>query len=370
MNQHPTDIGALSLAEHSYFYVGSKYVEVDGRKHAEGGMYVEKFAPEEQSQSIPVVMIHGGGQTGTNFIGTPDGRRGWLHDFLRAGYPVYLVDQPERGRSGHSHRTVQGGHLIVDDVVRVEDYFSAPAKNELWPQARHHTQWPGTGEKGDPFFDQFFASQVDALWDRSDIERLNQPAMAELLDQIGPSILLTHSQSGPMGWLAADARPSEVKAILSVEPNGPPFFDVQFTGQEDWYTPLLEQNARPYGITRIPLSYEPPLTEGESLKFDQQAPEADEEFVTGYLQEEPARQLPNLQGIPIMILVGQASYHATYDHLTSAFLTQAGVNHDLVYLEQQGLKGNGHMIMLEENNHQVADLMITWLQTHCHSRGS
>ena len=52
------------------------------------------------TRPFPVVMIHGGGQTGTNFTGTPDGRRGWAHDFLRAGYEVYVVDQPGRARSG------------------------------------------------------------------------------------------------------------------------------------------------------------------------------------------------------------------------------------------------------------------------------
>ena len=43
-----------------------------------------------------------------------------------------------------------------------------------------------------------------------------------LLDKIGPAILLTHSQSGAFGWPVADARPDLVKAIVAVEPNGPP----------------------------------------------------------------------------------------------------------------------------------------------------
>jgi alpha-beta hydrolase superfamily lysophospholipase len=46
-------------------------------------------------------MMHGGSQTGTNFTGTPDGRRGLAHDFLLAGYAVNVVDQPGRGRSNY-----------------------------------------------------------------------------------------------------------------------------------------------------------------------------------------------------------------------------------------------------------------------------
>jgi len=208
MKQHTCDIEAICLTEHSYFFVGAHYIEVNGKALTQGGMYVEKFVPQEQTQTTPIVMIHGGSQTATNFIGTPDGRRGWLHDFLLSGYTVYLVDQPERGRSGHSLERIHGEHLEIYNVERIEDYFSAPAKNRLWPQARHHTQWPGSGEKGDPVFDQFYASQVDGLWDKSEIERLNQKAVVDLLDKIGAAILLTHSQSGPFGWLVADVRPS------------------------------------------------------------------------------------------------------------------------------------------------------------------
>lgn len=365
MKQHATDIEPITLAEHSWFFVGAEYVEVDGRTLTQGGMYVEMFVPQEQNMSTPVVMIHGGAQTGTNFIATPDGRRGWLHDFLRAGYAVFVVDQPERGRSGHSHQSLQSERLALYEVEKIEDNFTAPGKKRLWPQARHHCQWPGTGEKGDPAFDQFYASQVEALSNRTEIERLNQAAGIALLERIGPAILLTHSQSGPFGWLIADAMPTHVKAILALEPNGPPFFDVQFTGQEDWYVHAKRESARPNGITRLPLGYEPPLNNAETLAFEEQPPEPEQELVTGFLQTQPARQLPNLQGIPIAILVAQASYHAAYDHLTSAFLSQAGVQHDFLRLEEYGFEGNGHMVMLEENNHLVADFMIDWLKKNC-----
>ena len=361
---HPTDVEPIALADHGYFFVGARHVGTAGKQLSEGGMYVEYYKPLEQSHATPVVMFHGAGQTGTNYISTPDGRRGWLHDFLRAGYSVYIADQPERGRSGHARQRLEGGHLTVDDATKIENFFTAPRKNSLWPQARHHTQWPGTGEVGDPAFDQFHASQVDGLSDRSEIERLNQHAGTALLDKIGPAILLTHSQSGPFGWLVADSRPALVKAILALEPNGPPFFDVQFTGQQNWYAHNEQQLARPYGITRATMTFDPPLYGSEPLDGALQPPSPNQEHVTGYLQAEPARKLPNLQNIPILIMIAQASYHATYDHLTSEFLTQAGVDNELVYLEQQGLSGNGHMVMLEKNNHQVADFMLDWLQTH------
>jgi pimeloyl-ACP methyl ester carboxylesterase len=328
-------------------------------------MYVEKFIPADQRQPYPVVMFHGGGQTGTNFTGTPDGRRGWAHDFLRAGYAVYVVDQPERGRSGHSWRVIKKeGSINRYDTTRTEQRFTAPGKHKLWPQSRHHTQWPGSGEKGDPVFDQFYASQIQAISDATEIERLNRDAGAALLDRIGPAILLTHSQSGPFGWLIADARPKLVKAVLALEPNGPPFREIVLRGGDDWYV-YEDVLGRPGGPTRVPLTFDPPLKGGEALSAVLQSPSDNPERVTGYLQTEPARQLPKLRDIPIMIMVAEASYHATYDHITSAFFKQAGVDHELVYLADKGFKGNGHMVMLEKNNHAVADMMIGWLAETC-----
>ncbi len=355
---HPTDTGPITLADHSYFYTGASYIEVDGKRLLRDGMYLEKFVPQEQTQTTPVVMFHGAGQTGLNYIGTPDGRRGWLHDFLRAGFCVYIVDQPERGRSGHS---LTGRQLVEYDVAHIENHFTATKNHNLWPQSQLHTQWPGSGQMGDSRFDHFYASQVEFLSDRTASELLTQQAGVKLLDLIGPAFIVTHSQSGSMGWLIADARPDCVKAILALEPNGPPFFDVQYTGGQPWYEYDLQELARPYGLTRVPLTFEPPLANDETLAFEHQPQTPDNESVDGYLQSQPARQLPHLQKIPIMIMVAEASYHAPYDYLTSAFLTQAGVDHELVFLKQQGFNGNGHMVMLEKNNHQVADVMISWL---------
>jgi pimeloyl-ACP methyl ester carboxylesterase len=357
---HPTDVGPIALADHGWFYAGGDYVECDGSPLLRGAMYVERFVPEKATQPYPVVMIHGNGQTGTNFTGTPDGRRGWAHDFLRAGYTVYVVDQPVRGRSGQSHALYGASERRPGGLRGVETRFTAPETANLWPQAKRHTQWPGSGQKGDPAFDQFFASQVESLADGDESERLNQQAGAALLDRIGPAIVMVHSQSGAFGWLIADARPKRVKAILSIEPNGPPFFDVELKGAPDWFA-FAKKPARNWGIARIPLTYDPPAETPGALEWKLADAAPSKEHVRCYLQAEPARRLTNLAGIPILILTGEASYHAAYDHATSAFLTQAGVENDFVRLEDIGQPGNGHMIMCERNNHEVADYLIGWL---------
>ncbi len=358
---HPTDSETIKLAAQTWFFVGGEYVEDEHGVQLEGAAYVEHYEPETCTQPYPVVMFHGGVQTGTNFTSTPDGRRGWLHDFLRAGYTVYVFEQPERGRSGHALDVVNRADLMRYDAVRVERMFTAPAASAAWPQARHHTQWPGSGCRGDASFDNFFASQVPMLKDRDEIERLTRNAGVALLDRIGPAILLTHSQSGPFGWLLGDARPELVRGIIALEPNGPPFFEVEFQGGEDFFR-YAEELSRPYGITRQPLTFDPPIDTACELQPTLSEMPDNPELVRGFLQQEPARKLTSLAGIPILILVAEASYHASYDHCTSAFLTQAGVPHYYVALADVGLKGNGHMAMLEENNHETADVMLQWLE--------
>lgn len=355
---HPTDRGEIVLSEHGYFFVGGRYAIDKAGDIMEGSMYVERFKPRDVTRPYPVVMIHGGGQTGTNFTGTPDGRRGWAHDFLRAGYEVYVVDQPGRARSGQFEDSY--GKVNRNATARIEQRFTAPQDFKLWPQAARHTQWPGSGREGDLVFDQFYASQVASLSDGDTIEELNQAAGAALLDRIGPAVLLVHSQSGPFGWLLADARPQLVKGIVSVEPSGPPFRDVEFKGAPEWFG-YGEEPVRSWGVARIRLTYEPAISDSAELKTVEEGKADGEGLVRCHVQAEPARRLPNLAGRPIIILVSEASYHATYDHCTAKYLAQAGVPTDFVALPEKGLRGNGHMMMIEKNNHEIADMLIGWL---------
>jgi hypothetical protein len=58
----------------------------------------------------------------------------------------------------------------------------------------------------------------------------------------------------------------------------------------------------------------------------------------------------------------EASYHAPYDHCTSKWLAQAGVKHVFVRLPDIGLRGNGHMMMLEKNNLEISAFLRKWEQ--------
>jgi pimeloyl-ACP methyl ester carboxylesterase len=346
----------LVLAEQGYFFVGGSYSKTKDGQIMSGQMFVQYQIPQNKRHPYPVVMWHGGGQTGTNFLGTPDGRKGWAEYFLEQGYAVYVVDQPARARSGYF--TEVYGETRRPNTDAMSRRFTAPANYSDYPQAKLHTQWPGKGVAGDPVYDQFFASQVEDIRDVSVIERLNRAAGVALLDRIGPAILLTHSQSGPFGWGIADSRPRLVKGILAVEPNGPPFHENVTVGVPEWFKdgPI----GRPWGITRGALTYSPAAAKPEDLNMTREAAPERAGLVRCWAQGGSPRQLPNLQRIPILIIVSEASYHAPYDHCTSKYLAQAGVKHDFVRLPDVGISGNGHMMMLEKNNLEIAAFLDSW----------
>jgi pimeloyl-ACP methyl ester carboxylesterase len=348
----------LSIAKQGYFFVGGRYFDADGGRFMSGQMYVEFYVPAKVSRPYPLVMFSGGGQSGLNYTGTPDGRDGWMQYFVRQGYAVYVLDQPSRARSPHQPEI---GPQSRNTVERIEQRFTAPERSNLWPQARLHTQWPGTGVAGDAVFDQFFAQIYPSLASFPRQQELNRDAGAALLDRIGPAILLTHSQSGTFGWLVADARPALVKGIVALEPSGPPVHDNVDKGAPDWFEdgPL----TKPYGLTAPPLTYSPPVREPGELRFVRQNTPDSPDRVRCWAQAEPARTLASLQNIPVVVIQAEASYHAAYDHCTVAYLKQARVSRvDFIRLADAGIKGNGHMLMLEKNNMAIAAVIDRWLR--------
>lgn len=340
----------LSLADQGCFFVGGRY---DEHGTMDGQMFVQYQIPADRRHASPLVLIHGGGQTGAGFLGTPDGRRGWADYFVAEGYAIYVVDAPGSGRAqGHA-----GGTGTIRDANAVSGRVSGRPADSWWPQARLHTQWPGGQSPGDTIIDQFYASQTGGPADASLVELQARASAALLLDKIGPATLVTHSQGAPLGWQIADACPERVTAIVAVEPNGPPFYD-SHAGRDGLNDGKL---SRPWGITAAPLTFDPPADSPDDLEIARQEVADGEGLARIWLQADAPRQLPHLTSARIAVIGGEASYHAPYVHGTSAFLAQAGVPHDFIRLQDHGIRGNGHMMMLELNNLEIAALIDRWL---------
>ena len=352
--------GCSSLIEapaaQGVMYVGGRYTDNTAAAGIVEQAYVYYQIPagyRAGNGKWPIIMVHGSQQTGANFLGTPDGRPGWAADFLRKGWPVYVIDQPGRGKSGY-FPAAYGSQAKSPQASQVQALFTAPELTTppAWPEAVLHTQWPGgpgSGKQGNRAFDQFLASQVANMPEYKQALSLTTKAIGELLKQIGPAVLLTHSMTGPVSWMVPQANPGMVKAIIAVEPTG----NSSLRGDTG--------PGSPCGLSEECLRFLPPLQTASDLKLVKTAAPT-KGLQSCWLQGGALHTLPDLNGIPILIATGEASYHAQYDQCTSEFLKQAGVANTWVNLSSVGLKGNGHMQMLESNSQRIADFYEVWLR--------
>jgi pimeloyl-ACP methyl ester carboxylesterase len=327
---------ALKLADQGCFWVGVQRKSMPYGTIAQGQMYVQYMIPAEKRYQYPIVMVHGGGGQGTHMMGI-GGRPGWVHYFVQAGYSVYWLDRPSYGRSPYHPDALGPSHL--PNVPPYEGLVQTPV-------VFNTAQWPGPGGMSDPIIDQFMACEYGNVMDEGFHSDLAWHGGVELVDRIGPCILLTHAFGGFFAWGVADRRPNLIKGIFAMEINGNPF----------------AQQLR-WGLTAGPLTYDPPVTDPAQFQLvDRTAPpDSPRPVVSPFkLQAEPARKWKNLQGIPIGWLTtefgGGGSPVANVE-----FLKQAGCSAEMVRLRDYGIVGNGNLMLLEKNNHEVFGVVRDWL---------
>lgn len=261
------------------------------------------------------------------------------------------MDVPYRGRSAWEPTV---GNVMVIPAETIQKRLTACARYGTWPQAKLHTQWPGTGLKGDPIFDRFFASGVQMTTNQGLQESVSQAALVALLDRVGrPAIMLAHSNGGGLSYLVADARPHLVKAIVSIEPKGPPFSR----------SAMLLTDGNQYGVCQAPITYGPPVTDPAVDLITATSKASDPDLMDAILQAESPtpRKLVNLAHIPVLVVTAEASYHAQYDWCSVEYLRQVGVKTEHIKLKDRGILGNGHMMFMERNSDDVAFVIESWI---------
>jgi pimeloyl-ACP methyl ester carboxylesterase len=342
------------LAKKSAYYVGGDYVYGYGDPPVMGGqMYVDVWEPNNITQPYPLVLFHGNGQTGVGWQQTPDGRPGWAYYLLEQGYVLYMVDYPARGRSAYLPGGVHGD-LGIRTAAQLQTIWTNVDEMGDFPLNNNHTQWPGEGKPGDPVFDEFIKTQVQFAGQSTTLAR---HAAIELLQEIGPVILLTHSQGGGVGFGVTDGAPGLVKALITVEPGGPQIgrvstSQVAYTGAP----------ANAWGPVNYPLTYDPPVSDPSELNtyLEEEADRSGE--VPCWLQEEPAKQLVNFLDVPILSMSADGTYHRVFDACIPKWLNQAGAQTDFFRLEEVGISGNGHMMQLELNSDDIIEFIHEWIQ--------
>ncbi|KAI9682418.1 MAG: hypothetical protein M1817_000472 [Caeruleum heppii] len=350
-----TNTTSEAAAVRYIFYSGGDYVpsNTSGASILVNQMYVEQLTPVGGSRApFPIVFFHGGGQTGATWLNTPDLRKGWASYFLEQGHVVYIVDLPFVGRSSR-----QPGEPTIFNYAaeRVARYFTAPELFDDYPQAINHTQWPGNGTKGDPIFDTFLASFVDVPFPPIPSQEAARRASCALLARIGGAALISHALSTSAVWATADSCPEFVRSVVAIEPGSPPF--------ETYDAGTGPQPARPWGVSDIPLAYDPFVRDPAVGLITERVGQNSTGRRSCVLQAAPAKSLINLSSVPVLIMTGAASVHITYDYCTAAYLQQTGVNVTYWPLADLGIFGNGHYLYLERNNLVIANLTRDWLAT-------
>jgi pimeloyl-ACP methyl ester carboxylesterase len=330
------EAGPISLRDQGFFWVGVRTTEVQvsgapgtpaRAGHAiEGQMFVGFQFPAAKRHPYPLVLVHGGGGQATDWMGTPDGRDGWLDYFLAAGFDVYFVDRPAHGRSPN-HRNY-GEQLGAPPTLEQIAGFTAESR-----------QYPGGGQASSPEVKQHTASSEPGPTVSNAILKEN---FAELLDRIGPAIIVTHSNGGPSGWLAMEARPDKVKGVLAIEPN---------MGIVDFLAPLI--------------TFQPPLVPGERIDTVQLPPEREGLAPCRLQPDGKVRTVPAYAGKPVLFVVAPlSSRFAPSVHCSVHLLNQLGASAKLARLEDHGLQGNAHFMNEELNNGEIArKVFIPWLET-------
>lgn len=267
------------------------------------------------ARKLPLVFWHGHGQSAKTWETTPDGREGYQNIFLRRRFPVYLIDQPRRGRAARS--TKPANITASPDEQLWFGIFRLGAYPSFYP----NVQFSKHPEALNQFFRQMApnAGPYDA--------QINIDAVSSLFNKIGQGILLTHSQSGGPGWRTA-INNNNVKAIVSFEPGG----DFVFPEGEAPATVKLA------GRTVTP----PTVPMADFIKL------AKIPIIIYYGDNIPDQPSEN---------PGQEQWRA---FLSVARLFRDAVNRHggdvtLVHLPEIGIKGNTHFPMSDLNNIEIAN---------------
>ena len=274
--------------------------------------------PEEET-GLPMVFLHGYGQSRMGWMTTPDGREGWSDMFLRKGHSVFLIDEPRRGEAGATSISGEISTKTLDQrwytqfrIGRWENGQSVPNEG---------SQFPNDDESVDQFFRQMtpdtgMTSDMGADFDNETVARAVAATIDEVYERTGKdSILVTHSQGGGPGWTAA-LYTDHIAAIVAIEPGGAPGADSQE------FQVLSEKN--------IPITM----------------------YFGDYIDNgDPAIQAT---------AAWQGMRQTCYD-FEEAYNAQGG-NCTVIDLPEEGITGNDHFMFQDLNNDVIADHVENWIQ--------
>jgi hypothetical protein len=311
----------LSIAEQGGFSFGGK-VEINAAgesRHCDHGY--TRFSIPTNARKLPIFMWHSTHvktwESNPSFLG---GHQAFQDIFLRRGWGVYIFDPPRQGQANY-------GCFAPDFVSN----WPQPGRDRsfiswrigTWAPGQPYTFFPGSRMAplgGADLIDQILRARYPDNEHVPGAFEIEVDAIVKLLDKTGPAILFTHSGSGRPGWMTAIAS-RKVAAIVDFEAS----------------------------VYAFPTGQTPPGSTGQ--------------------MEVPLADFLKLTKIPIVVIHGDfndqvpsgpprlANSKAFVD-----LINAHGGNATNIVLPDIGIRGNSHVMMLEENNAQIADIVSKWLK--------
>ena len=276
--------------------------------------------PVEET-GLPMVFLHGYGQSRMGWMTTADGRDGWSEYFLRAGHSVFLIDEPRRGEAGGT--SVQGEISTKTLDQRWYTQFRIGRWENGESVANEGSQFPNDPESVDQFFRQMtpdtgMRSDMGSGFDGAMVARAVAAAIDYVYEMTGKdSVLVTHSQGGGAGWLVPEYT-DHVRAIVAIEPGGAPE-----AGSEEYQT-MLDK-----GVDII-------------MYFGDYIDNGD----------------PRIQATAAW----QGMRQTCYD-FTTAYNAEGG-NSTVIDLPKIGIYGNDHFMFQDYNSDEIAEHVENWIRTN------
>ena len=330
-----------------------------------GQMYVQFQIPSRKYGGWPVIMVHGSTHTAACLESTPDGREGWYPYFVRKGVSSYIVDQSGRGRSGFDESVihegeakiaagdVRGGTELIPGIGRITN-------DGAWTNWFGHLVPEGAtvqtgrliphGDSADPnpnpdkfqhvtplfpldAVDEYYKQLVPngeatlpgstcASCDPTELSPANTwtpQNLATLVERLGGAVVVTHSQSGIMGH--------HMTRIL----------------KERGHLDLLK------GLVTLEGSCSLPNSGLTAADFDT---------------------------IPYMALKGDYTVTSmvcqdTVNEINARRASKRGTaKADYLKLDEMGILGVTHMMMLDKKNLEIADVIYNWVARNVRANAS
>jgi pimeloyl-ACP methyl ester carboxylesterase len=268
-----------------------------------GQIYVQ-FVRLAKPYRLPLLLLPGGSVTGVTYETTPDGRAGWQLLFLQRGYSVYIADTAQAGRAPWARfPEINADEPVFRSAQFLWEVFRIGPEGSFaasgGPKSYGDTRFPVSA------FRELLRQAAPRFRAPRDEER---KGYEELLAKVCPCIVLAHSAAGLLALDAMLGRPELVAGVVLLEP---------------FSAPEASEAVRAKAVPHL--------------------------FIWG-----DHLDLNHPEGSWAKQYFGARRYHDA--------LRASGGRSTWVYLPDRGVRGNSHMLMMDNNSAEIAELIHDWIR--------